>query len=226
MLGEFDCILLDIDGTLVDSNDAHASAWVDALARHGRSASFEIIRPLIGKGGDKVLRESAALDIESDLGRRISESRKQIFRSAYLPTVQPTAGAMELLAWLRRSGKRIVVATSAQRSELEGLLAIVDGQWLIGCATSSDDAERSKPDPDIVQAALEKSKCSAARTVLIGDTPYDIEAAARSGVRTIALRCGGWTDAHLTGAIGVFQNPAELVSAIEREDETANDETA
>jgi HAD superfamily hydrolase (TIGR01509 family) len=212
----YDAVLLDIDGTLVDSNGAHACAWSDAFARYGRHHPPETIRPLIGKGGDKVLRELAALDDESGEGKNISEARAAIFKTRYLPTLKPTPGAAAFVAWLLKSGLEVVVATSAKQAELRALLAVCHGEELTRDAATSDDAERSKPDPDIVVAALARSRSSPQRAVMIGDTPYDIEAARRAGVATIALRCGGWDDAALHGAIAIYNDPRELLDRLDR----------
>jgi HAD superfamily hydrolase (TIGR01509 family) len=206
----YDAVLLDIDGTLVDSNGAHAAAWSDAFAAHGRHHPPDQIRPLIGKGGDKLLRELASLDDQSGEGKTISEQRAEIFRTRYLPAVKPTPGAEQFVEWLIESGLKVVVATSAKQEEVKGLLAICGAEALLSDATTSDDAERSKPDPDIVAAALEKSGATPDRAAMIGDTPYDIEAARRAGIVTIALRCGGWDDASLQGSIAIYDDPKDL----------------
>jgi HAD superfamily hydrolase (TIGR01509 family) len=210
----YDAVLLDIDGTLVDSNGAHAAAWSDAFASSGRHHPPEEIRPLIGKGGDKLLRELASLDHESEEGKAISEERTEIFRIRYLPTLQPTPGAAAFVEWLTNSGLTVVVATSAKEQEVKALLTICGGQALVEDATTSDDAERSKPDPDILVAALEKSGSSPTRAVMIGDTPYDIEAASRAGLATIAFRCGGWDDAKLQGSIAIYDDPRQLLDCL------------
>ena len=210
----YDAVLLDIDGTLVDSNGAHAAAWSDAFMTHGRHHPPEEIRPLIGKGGDKLLREVASLDDESGEGKTISEARAEIFKTVYLPTLAPTPGAAAFVQWLFESRLTVVVATSAKEEEVEALLTICGGQALVKDATTSDDAERSKPDPDILVAALEKSGSSPDRAIMIGDTPYDIEAARRAGLRTIALRCGGWDDAELHGSIAIYDDPRDLMDRL------------
>ena len=116
----YDAVLLDIDGTLVDSNGAHAAAWSDAFAAHGRHHPPEQIRPLIGKGGDKLLRELASLDDESGEGKKIAEARAEIFRNRYLPTLKPTPGAAAFVEWLLESRLTVVVATSAKAGRGEG----------------------------------------------------------------------------------------------------------
>jgi HAD superfamily hydrolase (TIGR01509 family) len=208
-------ILIDIDGTLVDSNDAHASAWVDAFAAHGRTVAFERIRPLIGKGGDKLLAEVAGLDEQSPEGRDISEARKRIFKEKYVPALRPTPGAAQLVQWLTASPLRAVIATSAKKDEIRDLLTICDGLALVDSATSSDDADESKPDPDIIVAALRKAGAPPDRVLMLGDTPYDIEAAARAGVETVALRCGGWGDEQLREALAIYDDPAHLLDEID-----------
>lgn len=214
ILPRYDAVLLDIDGTLVDSNGAHAAAWSDAFATHGRHHPPEQIRPLIGKGGDKLLFELASLDHESGEGKKISEARAEIFSSRYLPTIKPTPGAVAFVDWLLESRLSVVVATSAKQEEVEGLLTICGGQALAKSATTSDDADRSKPDPDILVAALAKSGASSDRAIMVGDTPYDIEAARRAGLTTIAFRCGGWDDPNLQGAIAIYDDPRELLDRL------------
>jgi HAD superfamily hydrolase (TIGR01509 family) len=204
--------LVDIDGTLVDSNDAHAHAWVRALAESGRRVDVLRVRPLIGMGADKVLPELTGLTPESPDGARIVARRGEIFRSDYLPTLKPTRGAQNLLEWLRDDGVAIVAATSAEPEELNGLLRVAGATRLLDDASSSGDAERSKPDPDIVEAALKKAGCSPGEAIFIGDTPYDIEAGRRTGLPVIALRCGGWwPDESFQTAVAVYDDPQDLV---------------
>jgi HAD superfamily hydrolase (TIGR01509 family) len=211
----YDTVLLDIDGTLVDSNDAHAAAWADAFAIHGLHVPPERIRPLIGKGGDKLLREIASLDDESGEGRQIAESRTEIFKSRYMPFLEPTPGAAAFVEWLLQSHLKVRVATSAKEDEVRALLGICGAQALVPHATTSDDANRSKPDPDIVAAALKKSGASPESAIMVGDTPYDVEAATRAGVATISFRCGGWDDGALQGSIAIYDNPKDLLGRLQ-----------
>jgi haloacid dehalogenase superfamily, subfamily IA, variant 3 with third motif having DD or ED/haloacid dehalogenase superfamily, subfamily IA, variant 1 with third motif having Dx(3-4)D or Dx(3-4)E len=205
-------VLLDIDGTLIDSNDAHARAWVAALAQHGYVVPFTEVRPLIGMGGDKMLPQLTGLDPESGEADRISETRAEMFRRE-LPSIKPTRGSRELLQLLTDQGLELVVATSAQSQEVQAALEQAGVADLIETRASSGDAERSKPDPDIVQAALRKSGNTAAHCIMIGDTPYDIEAAKRARVPCIALRCGGlWDDKSLGDAVAIYDNPGDLAA--------------
>jgi phosphoglycolate phosphatase-like HAD superfamily hydrolase len=205
-------VLLDIDGTLIDSNDAHARAWVDALRAHGYVVPFEQVRPLIGKGGDKLLPELTGLDPESGEAERIGATRSELFLRE-LPALRPTRGARALLEHLLDQGLALVVATSAAEDEVRALLEQAGVSDLIELASSADDAERSKPDPDIVQAALRLSGSQAAHSAMLGDTPYDVEAAARARVPAIALRCGGWwDDAAFAQARAIYDDPADLLA--------------
>ena len=210
-------VLFDVDGTLIDSNDQHARAWVAALAEAGYSIPFERVRPLIGMGGDKVLPELVpGLEEDSPQGKAIGEARKRIFKERELNTIPPTRGARELLEAVRARGARIVVATSAKKSELDGLLARGDLGPLVDVAATGDDAQDSKPDPDIIGAALEKAGVGAADAVMVGDTKYDVEAAHKAGVACVALLCGGNDPATLDEADAVYADPAELIGALDR----------
>jgi HAD superfamily hydrolase (TIGR01509 family) len=208
-------VLLDIDGTLVDSNDAHARAWVDAFAESGRTVPFERVRRLIGKGGDKLMPEVTGVDSESDEGKRIDARRSAIFKERYLPKLEPFPRAKELLERMRAGGLTLVVATSAKKDEMEPLLEICGATKLVAGRTSSDDAENSKPDGDIVAAALARAKVATAEALMLGDTPYDIEAATRVGVGTVAFRSGGWEDVALEGAVAIYADASDLLKRYE-----------
>jgi HAD superfamily hydrolase (TIGR01509 family) len=204
-------VLLDVDGTLVDSNDAHAQAWVDVGREFGYGIAFDKVRWLIGMGGDKVLPRLTGLEEESEEGARMLERRGEIFRGKYLPHLKAFAGARALLERMRADDLRLVVATSASEADLKALLKQGGIADLIEDAANSDDAEESKPAPDIVEAALERAKADASEVVLLGDTPYDVKAALSAGVRVIALRCGGWKDDELEGATEIYEDAAELL---------------
>ena len=209
-------VLLDVDGTLIDSNDAHTRAWIDSLKAHGYVVSFEQVRPLIGMGGDKVLPELTGLDPESGEAKRMSETRSELFLKRELPALRPTRGARALLEHMLGVGLELTVATSAKEDEVRALLEQAGVSDLIQLASSADDAERSKPDPDIVQAALRLSRSQAAHSAMIGDTPYDVEASTRARVPVIALRCGGWwDDAALARAAAIYDDPADLLKLFE-----------
>jgi HAD superfamily hydrolase (TIGR01509 family) len=207
-------VLFDVDGTLVDSNDAHAQAWVRAFAEHGVTVSFDEVRRSIGMGGDKLMPRVSPVTEESEEGARIAERRKEIFKREFMPHLQAQRGAGELVAAVKRLGFTAVAASSAKKEELEPLLKVAGADTLIDHSTSSDDAEESKPDPDIITAALERAGASPDEAIMIGDTPYDVESARRAGVRTIAFRCGGWQDADLEGAIAIYDGPWDLLEQL------------
>jgi HAD superfamily hydrolase (TIGR01509 family) len=203
-------VLLDVDGTLLDSNDAHARSWADIFQRHGMAIPFERIRPLVGEGGDKLVPQLTGIDAESALGKELSGERRKLFLEDYLPRLRPTRGARALVEKLKARGLQVVIATSAGGEELDALLEQTGIADLIERATSSDDGA-SKPDPDIVRAALDQGRLAPDEALMVGDTPYDVEAAKRAGVKTVALRCGGWwDDAALSGAIAIYDDPAAL----------------
>lgn len=205
-------VILDIDGTLINSNDAHARAWVQALAQFDIYVPFAEVRRLIGMGGDKLLPAIAHIDADSRLGKKLSERRREIFIREHLPHLHAFPKTRELLTKIRDAGIALAIASSAQKAELEPFLRLANVLDLIEGAASSTDAESSKPDPDIVQAALRKLDLEPQRVLMIGDTPYDIEAASRAGIATIAFRCGGRSDHDLAGALAIYDGPADLLA--------------
>jgi phosphoglycolate phosphatase-like HAD superfamily hydrolase len=208
-------VLFDVDGTLVDSNDAHAHAWVKAFADAGIRVQFAKVRCAIGMGGDKLMPAVAGIQADSPQGRRISERRGEIFKSEHLPHLRPFRAAGSLVSAIESRGLNAVAASSAKRDEVEALLTIAGARSLLGGSASGDDAEESKPEPDIVHAALNKIGAAASDAVMIGDTPYDIDAAGRAGVQAIAFRCGGWTDAMLQDAAAIFDGPWDLLARLD-----------
>lgn len=211
-MANFSGAILDVDGTLIDSNDAHAQAWLEAFETEEFAVSFEQIRRLIGMGDDKLLPEIIGLSKDSAVGQRISQRRAEIFKARYLPNLKAFPQVPELLERMRNSGLELFIASSAKQDELAKLLEIAGATGFIEEETSSDDAQHSKPDPDIIQAALAKMGRASHEVVMIGDTPYDVQAAQKAGVPMIAFRCGGWTDPDLAGAIAIYHDPADLLA--------------
>lgn len=203
-------VIFDIDGTLVDSNRLHAESWAEALASFGYAITVEDVQPLIGMGGDKLLPALIGVDVESDDGKKYSEHRTELFFQKYLPQVRAFPGARALAEQLNKDGYLLVTASSASEEELEKLLVVAGIKDLLADTTSSDDAERSKPDPDIVHAAVRRSGLAAADMIMLGDTPYDVEASTRAGVRIIAVRSGGWDDRSLAGSSAIYDDVGAL----------------
>lgn len=209
-------ILLDIDGTLVKSNDAHASAWIETFSQFGYDISFEEIRPLMGMGADKILSLLLPqISPASKIGKAISDTRKDIFLTKYASGLTPTRGARKLVETLYNKRYRLIAATSSGKEELSVLLKAAQVDTFIHEATTKNDVKASKPASDIVSQALTKLKLMAHESLLIGDTPYDISSAKKSGVRTIALRSGGFSDETLTGAYAIYDTPYDLASNLD-----------
>ncbi len=205
--------IFDVDGTLVLSNDAHAQAWVEAYRDFGYDVPFQRVRPLIGMGGDKLMAAlTPDLNDQEGVGKQIAQRRKQIFLSRYLSGLRPSPGARALVLRVRESGARLVIASSAKRDELEALLKAAQVNDLFGETTTASEVEQSKPAPDAVEVALKKVALPPQQVIMVGDTPYDVESAARSGVGTIALRCGGSDDARLGSALAIYDDPADLLA--------------
>lgn len=204
-------ILWDIDGTLVDSNDAHAHAWVDAFTEAGYAATFEQIRRLVGMGGDKLAPEVTGLAEDDPKLKQITKRRGEFFKQDHLPTLKPFPQVPALLARLQEDGLRMVAASSATEKEVEQLLDIAQAADFMESQTSADDAKNSKPDPDIIQAALKTMGLQADQVVMVGDTPYDVQACQKAGVSMIGFRSGGWDDKDLAGSIAIYDGPADLL---------------
>jgi len=205
--------LLDIDGTFVASNDAHASAWSDAARETGFDLAPDFFRPMIGMGGDRILPKiSPELRSDGGIGKRMTDRRKAIFLERYAPGLRATKGARDLVSMLADAGIARVTASAASTEELDVLLEIAGIADLITATTGPDDADSSKPSPDIVVAALERAGVDAGSAVFVGDTPYDIEAGRNAGIATIAFRSGGWNDEALSGAAAIYDGPADLAA--------------
>lgn len=204
-------VLLDMDGTLIDSNEAHARAWERAFADHGQPVSYDEIRQRIGMGGDNLIPAILGIEKESALGSQISERRSAIYRDEYLPDLHPFPGVRALLERMRDAGLRLAIATSSPTEELEPALDITGIRDLLEKRTTADDAESSKPDPDILHAALDRLGLRPDEAVMLGDTPYDIAAAGQANLDVIAFRSGGFPDEDLTGALAIFDGPEDLL---------------
>ncbi|MGU3667117.1 HAD family hydrolase [Methylobacterium sp. A49B] len=211
--------IFDIDGTLLDSVDLHARAWVEAFAHFGVETDQADVRRQIGKGGDELMPVFLPEARVKREGEAIEAYRSDLFKRTYLPEVRPFPGVRPLFERLRAAGLKIALASSGKREEVEHYTGILKIGDLIDVATSSDDADRSKPHPDIFEAALKKLHQGSHDVIhAIGDTPYDAEAAGRAGLPTIGFLCGGFPEADLSaaGCVAIYRDPQDLLDGFDR----------
>jgi HAD superfamily hydrolase (TIGR01509 family) len=206
-------VIFDLDGTLVDSNDADARAWTDALTEFGYPIPLEEARKLVGMGADNVLPRAVGIKADSDLGGQIDSLRGTLLRERYLATIDPLPEARSLLTRIHAEGLKLILASSGKEDEVD---AIIDklgphAADLFDVRVSATAVKRSKPSPDLVLAALDQAGLSPSECVMLGDTPYDVIAAQGAGVPIIAFRSGGWPDGNLEGAAAIYDDPADLL---------------
>jgi HAD superfamily hydrolase (TIGR01509 family) len=206
--------LLDVDGTLVDTNYHHAIAWYRALRQHDARVPVWLVHRHIGMGGDQLVAAVAGEEVEDRCGDAIRDAEKALYM-AMIDEVEPFAGARELVADLGRRADRVVLASSAKAEEVEHYVDLLGARELADGWTTSADVEATKPAPDLVTSALEKA--GADEAILIGDTPWDVKAAKRAGVPTAAVMTGGFSAAELRDAeaIAVYESIAELREALD-----------
>jgi HAD superfamily hydrolase (TIGR01549 family) len=216
-LARREAMIFDVDGTLVDSNELHVESWDRAFRHFGKTFTAEQLRKQIGKGSDQYLPEFLTAEEIERFGKELDRYRSELFKKEYLPQVKPFPQVRELFERLRRDGKRIVLASSGKKSEVEHYTMLLRIEDLIDGKTTADDAENSKPAPDIFEAALEKLDGAArAAAIVIGDTRFDIEAARKAGLDSIAFLCGSTDEKVLRdcGALAIYRDPADLLSAM------------
>ncbi len=214
-----EAFIFDIDGTLIDSNDFHAEAWQKAFEKYGKKISFNEIRPQIGKGADTLLPEFLTEQEIEEFGDEIADLRGEIFKREYMPRVKPFPKVRELFRRIKADGKKVALASSSNEDEVEEYKKIADIEDLVEKSTSADDAEESKPEPDIIKAALKLLGDPAPETVLvIGDTPYDAEAATKAELKIVGVLCGGFPETNLreNGCLEIYENPADLLENYEK----------
>jgi len=208
--------ILDVDGTLVDSNYQHAIAWFRAFRQLGATPPIWRIHRHIGMGGDQLVEAVAGERFEAEHGDRARSEEARLYEEL-LDEVCPFEGASDLIAELRRRGNSIVLASSAKESEVEHYIDLLEADDGIDPYTTSDDVERTKPEPDLVVAAMEKADDPHTEAVVVGDSTWDIEAASRAGLKTIAVMTGGFSTAELTeaGAVAVFESLPALIADLD-----------
>jgi len=209
-------VLFDVDGTLIDTVDLHARAWVEALQHFGIETAFQDMRLQIGKGGDQLLQGLLPPPMIEAREHEIQEFRTALFKREFMPQARAFPGVRHLFEQIRSRGQRIVLASSGKADEVEAYKEIASIGDLIDGATSSDDVERSKPFPDIFVAAFNKlDLASPSEAIVVGDTPYDAEAARQAGFETIGVLCGGFQEEalHAAGCVAVYRDPRHLSDA-------------
>jgi HAD superfamily hydrolase (TIGR01509 family) len=209
--------ILDIDGTLVDTNYQHAIAWYRAFSQHDLILPIWRIHRHIGMGGDQLVPELAGDAFEAKHGDAVREKETSLY-GELIGEVRPMNGARELIEELKASGGKVMLASSAKQKEVDHYLDLLDARDLADGWTSSADVESTKPEPDLVHSALQKADAQASEAVMVGDSPYDVESAKRAGVPTVAVLTGGFSEAELrdAGAREVYESVAELRERLER----------
>jgi HAD superfamily hydrolase (TIGR01509 family) len=202
--------LLDVDGTLIDANYQHALAWYRAFRRHGIVLPLWRIHRAVGMGGDQLVPALAGKEVDEEQGDAIRDTRDRIYKGELIDEVAPLAGAHELIVALKERGARVVLASSSPEDEIERYLGLLDAREIVDAWTTKDEVDATKPAPDLVLAALEKAGTREA--VMVGDTPWDIEAARKAGVEAVCVITGGWSELELrdAGAVAVFESAEEL----------------
>jgi HAD superfamily hydrolase (TIGR01549 family) len=206
--------ILDIDGTLVDSNYQHAIAWHRAFAEQGITLPVWRLHRHIGLGGDRYVAAVAGDEVERRCGDAVREAEAQAF-AELIAEVSPLERARELIVELKRRGRPVILASSAKAAEAEHYVDLLEVREIVDGWTTSADVDEAKPAPDLVEAALDRAAGPPA--VMVGDTTWDVEAAARAGLETICLLSGGFGEAELSGsgAIAVYESPAALLDALD-----------
>jgi HAD superfamily hydrolase (TIGR01509 family) len=213
--GPVRAVLFDVDGTLVDTNDLHAAAWREAFLHFGHDLAMAEIRWQVGKGGDNLI-PALLPDLGEAERKKIEDYRATLFTRDYLPRAVPFPGVRDLFERLVGDAVRIVLASSSSRHEVEFYLGLIGCEDLVEDTISRDDAGRSKPCPDIFEAALEKlAPLRAGDAIVVGDSPWDVKAAAKAGLRAIGFRSGGFPDEALieAGACALYDGPRGLLES-------------
>src|SRR5579871_3698045 len=207
-------VIFDIDGTLVDTVTLHARAWQEAFQHYGHDFPIEQIRPQIGKGGDQLLPVFLSREEIERRGKEIEKYRDDLFKRKYFSQARPFPMVRELFQHIRAGGQKIALASSCKGDELEDYKKLARIDDLVDAATTSDDADKSKPHPDIFEAVMKRLPAiSASEAIAVGDTPYDSAAAGKIGLRTIGVLCGGFPEQELraAGCAGIYRDPADLL---------------
>lgn len=212
--------VLDVDGTLVDSNYQHAIAWHRALRSLGETYPIWRIHRLIGMGGDQLLPTLAGDEVEARIGDEARERQgKEV--DQLLDEIAPLPGARDLLLAVKERGHKLVLASSGKQRHVDFALDLLDARDIADAWTSSADAEETKPAPDLLHVALKKlGESPDAPSVMVGDSIFDVQAAKNAGMPAIAVRSGGFGDDELreAGAVAIYDTPGDLMRALDETD--------
>ena len=205
--------IFDLDGTLVDSNDLHTAAWQETFRHFGKEISYADLRQQIGKGGDQYLPVFLTDAELRTIGPQVNQYRAKLFREKYLEQVRPFPKVRELFEELRKDGKRVGLASSGNEAEVDHYVKLIGIGELVDAQTTKSDVVHSKPRPDVFACALHTLGISAEEALAIGDTPYDVQAAKKIDLRSIAFLCGGFPEDALRaeGALAIYRDPADLL---------------
>lgn len=213
-----EAVIFDVDGTLVDSVDLHAECWKQAFEKYDVHVDFDQVRRLIGKGGDELIPSVISAEQQKSFGEEMNEFRSKLWKDDFASKVKPFPLVRELFEALKKNRIQIALGSSAKSEELKTYEKMLGVDGLVDARVTSDDVEKSKPAPDIFEAAMKKLKTAHARTRVVGDTPYDVRAANRAELQTVAVLCGGFPESELlaAGAVALFRDPKDLLAQLDR----------
>jgi phosphoglycolate phosphatase-like HAD superfamily hydrolase len=209
---ERNAVILGLEGALVDSREASTLAWLVALHDGGHDVSIDLLRHLSGVAADELLRIVGGVRAESTEGKQIMRQQERIFRTWYLPRILPFVGARRLLQRMKADGLRIIALSGGGADTAPDLVRASGVADLLDDIVSADGEARDEALAEIIGSVISQCNCTREGIVLVGDSPYDIAAGERAGIDVIALRCGGWTDATLQGAVAVYEDHVHLLT--------------
>jgi HAD superfamily hydrolase (TIGR01509 family) len=218
-MNHLQAVLLDVDGTLIDSNDKHTECWIEAFAHFGKKVEWETIRQQIGKGGDLLVPDTLNAREMRQFGEPLKEYRGELWKRRFMRDVKPFPGVRDAIETFRSRQLLVALASSSNPDEVEYYVDLLGVEDLIGGTTSKEDAQFSKPSPEIFQAALDELESDPARTLAVGDTPYDVLAAHRIPVAVAAVLTGGFPAESLRKAEFLFEDLREMVKELDRIDD-------
>jgi beta-phosphoglucomutase-like phosphatase (HAD superfamily) len=212
-------VIFDVDGTLVDTVDLHAAAWVETFRRFGVDADFQEVRGQIGKGGDQMMPVIAPQSVVDAHGQEMEAFRSDLYKREYLPRATAFPGVRALFERLKADGLRVAIGSSCKADELGTYLKLAHIEGLPDAATTGDDAEHTKPFPDIFRAAFDKLQpLDRSEVAVVGDSPFDAQAAIVAGFTPVGVLCGGFPESVLraAGCVEIHAGPEALLAAYDR----------